>query len=234
MRKVLIIFIIIQLIFTVSCDHNSENIELESTTEKTLETVTPPQLTDEDYEYDDSDIRDIKYGYYYSLNELIDSGENYEIYSDADRTGYRYVIKDNFGDVIDEGYHDFSAFDISYEGNYLVLMYGYGGNQHNKRYYDVETGNVSRFFFKPVAVSDELIAYFRLSNEDEKRILVVQDIFDSSVYYKEIERDFAIRVVLDECEAEFLNDGKSLKLKYWVHENKQDIEKVEIFDLQIM
>lgn len=150
-------------------------------------------------------------------------GENFVIYTDQeDNPTYYYVVKDKNGEVIDRGCHNWrGSFDLSYHNGLLVLDYGYGGNSFDKRYYDISGTRVSSFFPSPVAESDRLVAYFEW--EDSKIKLVVRDIFDSTVFYKEINRDFSDAVFKQNYVGEFVENNTKLSLTYPV---KNSIEAV--------
>ena len=187
-------------------------------------------------------VSSLSKGYYYddygNLRSIFDTltvpyevKKNYEIYTnDADIANvYHYYVKDNSGNVIDEGYHHWrGSFKFSFKNNLLMLNYGFGGNYSwQERYYDVEDGRISRFYQTPLKTSDELIAYF--ITEDGKPVLVVQNIFDKNIYYKEIKRNFSMLVMHDTSPTEFLSKNKQLKISY--RSEPDDKVVTEIIDL---
>jgi len=88
---------------------------------------------------------------------------------------------------MDIGYHNRrDGFSFSTKDDFLVLNYGFGNILGQKRYYDVSNGRVSRFFSKPVQTQGELVAYLTKKGENENWGLVIQNMFDPAVYYKEI------------------------------------------------
>lgn len=172
--------------------------------------------------------QEIKWNYWSSFDVLIQQNKNYKVFADKQNTGYYYIVTDDNGNNLDEGYHSWRG-DIHFEEkeNLLILWYGFGFSSWQCRYYDVAKEKVSRFFWKPVQSSDKLIVYFK-TDEDEKITLIVQDIFDVDKYYKEIEREFSGMVIRDFCQAEFLDDNK-LRITYWI--NPDDVEITEIISL---
>lgn len=161
---------------------------------------------------------------------LFEKGNNYEVYTDEEQTGFHYFVMDNNGILMDEGYHNWrGSFSFNTVDNILQLNYGYGGNLWDERYYDVATGRVSRFFPRPLQTHGETVAYFAVT-QNEEIILTVQNMFDPSHFYKEFRRNFSDMVIRGECKAEFLNDGCQLKVTYW--KNPNDEEVMEIFELQ--
>ena len=116
-----------------------------------------------------------------------EQGDNYEIFSDEAKTSFRYNVMDNYGNMMDIGYHNRrDGFSFSTKDDFLVLNYGFGNILGQKRYYDVSNGRVSRFFSKPVHTHGELVAYLTKKGENEDWVLVIQNMFDPAVYYKEI------------------------------------------------
>lgn len=221
-KKVVFVLLLSCVCFLTSCSEKGDI----SVIDDNLSTPALPQNEQEEqaFEQTDKSVLAEKYSvnddgivinFLDTLDTLYKSDKNYTIYTDG--FSFRYTVEDNNGNVLDMGYHDYrGSFDLYYQGNLLVLNYGYGGNiGASERYYDVENGRVSSFFSNPIAVSDTRVAYFVYREQDEKNVLIVQDIFDSSEYYTEIERDFADGTVLYyNCEATFLDNGTRLQITY--------------------
>ena len=163
-----------------------------------------------------------------SVDVVCEEGDNYQIYTNAEETAYRYVVLDDNGETLDQGYHDWrggGSFDE--KDGILQLTYGYGGPLWDVRYYDTTRGRVSPFFSMPLATHGETVAYFSMGGAEI--LLVVQNMFDPATYYKEFDRDFSVTCVLGDCKPEFLQDGQQLKLTYWQLPNDEVV--TEIFDL---
>ncbi len=170
------------------------------------------------------------WNYLSTLDTPYKSAENYEIYTDDGQTGFYYVVKDKNGTRLDLGYHDSrGSFDLVYENGLLVLDYGYGGNAWDERYYDISASRVSRFFPSPEAVSDKLVAYF-VSESNGQIKLIVQDIFDSSAYYKEIVRDFSGDVFKVHFSGEFFDNNAKLKITYPVKDKEGSVTEEILLD----
>lgn len=151
------------------------------------------------------------------------TGENFTIYTDQDEIpNYYYIVKDKNGVVLDRGCHNGrGSFDLSYQNGLLVLDYGFGGSSFDKRYYDIGGSRVSPFFPSPVAESNSLVAYFVW--EDDQIKLIVQDIFDGAVFYKEISRDFSDFVLKQNYTGEFIENNTKLRLTYPVNNRTEPI-----------
>lgn len=166
------------------------------------------------------------WNYMNTLDISIEKGNNYEIFTDSAQTGYHYYVKDNDGNVIDEGYHDWrGSFGFEVRDDILELDYGHGGPVWQRRYYDVSNGRVSRFFEKPVQVNGELVAYFTLQGEEKNWVLIVQNMFDPAIYHKEIYRDFSLFVYTMPSTAEFIDNGRKLRVIYWIKPDDKMIEE---------
>lgn len=219
--KLSIIVILAVMCSMFGCTSKEIYNSMESSTSSLLSSLSQEYTVDKD---------GYVWNYFSTLDELYQKGKNYEIYSDKVKTGFHYYVKDNDGNVIDEGYHDWrGSFGFNEKDGILELDYGFGGPLWQRRYYDLSNGRVSRFFSKPLQTSGELVAYFKTKGENQDIILVVQNMFDSSKYYKEFERDFSTAVITGQSTAEFINDNKQLKINYWINPN--DKEVTETIDL---
>ena len=90
-----------------------------------------------------------------------------------------------------------------------------------KRYYDVDGSRISRFFHRPVAESDRLVAYFIEENGQYK--LIVQDIFDATVFYQEIVRNFSDAVVKLNYTGDFIENNTKLRITYPVNNHAESV-----------
>lgn len=169
------------------------------------------------------------WNYLDTLNVIYESGANYEIFTDDDKTCFYYRVLDNIGSTIDEGYHDWrGSFSFEEINDMLVLNYGFGSSQWQQRYYDVESGRVSRFFQNPIQISNELVAYFTYMSDEI--VLIIQNMFDPAIYHTEIRRNFSDFVIKNQCSAEFLEDNGKLKITYWIKPNDEEVtEVIELF-----
>lgn len=176
------------------------------------------------------DENGIVMNYIDTLDIIYEEDDNYVIYTDEIQSGYQYYVKNDDGALIDEGFHTWrGSFGFDRKDGILVLDNGFGGPSWHRRYYDTASGRVSRFFYKPVQTSNELVAYFTSKGEDATIVLVVQNMFDPAVYYKEFQGNFSGMVFRDHSTGEFLDNDTKLKVHFWTEPN--DEEATEIFDL---
>lgn len=159
--------------------------------------------------------------------KLIEENQNYKIYTDKSGLNYFYNVYDNSGECIDRGFHIREVrFEITDE--ILSVRMGFGTYSFNCRYYNLNTSQISRFYDNPLEISGNYIAYFKSKNNGDI-VLVAQDIFDKTVYYKEFERNFSPMVLNVYSETEFINNNKQLKISYPVNQSNEII--TEIIDL---
>lgn len=150
--------------------------------------------------------------------------KNYIIKTSADFAGDFYEIYDNYGNLLDKGFHGWrGGFDITKENDIITLEYGFGGtNVHPKyRLYDAQKGIASRYFQGPIAVNGTLIAYFTVS--EEKAVLVVQDAFDVERKYEEFSGKFDRFILMKIHEISFSEDGTQIYIKHCETNNESNI-----------
>ena len=168
-----------------------------------------------------------KYNYNFSDNNLnsqkvndyrieYKKSKNFIIYTDENKTGFVYIIIDNYGREIDSGFHNYRGnFDIYEKSGLLVLEYGFGGNSWQEKFYDVELGRASQYFQNPLDVYNEVVAYFEIDSTDTEIYLVIQNIFEPSIYYEKILWEYSSSVFRHQPEATFIDNGTKLKISYY-------------------
>lgn len=217
-KKIMILFFAFVCIFITSCSGNnvSQDDAKDAVISVTQNIATDTtEIYENEYELLDADV-------------LYKSNKNFKIYTNASETIFCYYIYDNNGGLIDIGYHDWrGSFDIWMDDTVLVLEYGFGGSSWYRRYYDTEQGMVSRYFYKPVATYQDLVAYFTTSKEGIIT-LIIQNMFDTTDYYLEINRKFSDLVIKDQCEAEFINEGTQLLITYWIADDEAVSEIIDL------
>ncbi len=170
--------------------------------------------------------------FYASLDLLVERDKNYIVYSNELGRDEHYSVFDNKGNLLDDGYSPYGVKFIK-NGNYLEMQYYTNASELNKIcYYDLELGKVSRYFTNSLGSSNGLVAYFSKSVDDDI-VLVVQDAFDESEYYKEIKRDFSERVFKEMYPVRFLNNNLMIEFSYWsLFNNKITTEIVNLDNIQ--
>ena len=156
-------------------------------------------------------------GNYFSLSTLNNPTGSYT---------YFLEVYDKDGNTV-LSYEDSSIYVYEIQVNdqeTLVSIY-YG---HEKNYfYNVLENRFSEPFYgeNVLAVSGRLIAY--VSEEENEKCIVVQDIFDTGRFYQSYDHE---AVKHDTPSAWFSQDGKSITLKYRLADAKNDTTKVLCFE----
>ena len=159
-----------------------------------------------------------------TFDEITEKDKNFLIYKSKEHAGNFYEIFDNYGNFLDDGYHGYRGrFNISKKDNIVQLEYGVSGTNvfSTYRFYDIEKSKVSRYFEGPIAISNNLIAYCVF----DKKVLIVQDIFDIDKTYKKLTFDFNDQIFLNFNEMYFSNDGKNIIISYY--DGNSDYQLVE-------
>ena len=220
--RICMIFFVFTLLSLTACRNEVQHQEYEPKTEETSATDTISEKYNISYD-------GYVMNYFRTFDILYEKDDNYELYTDEGIYGFKYIVISDGGDTLDYGYWQSCYFH--YNGDILVLNYDVTpGNLWYERYYDVSNCLVSRFFPRPVAQSGRMVAYFVYDSDNNRSFLIVQDVFDSSKFYVEIERDFSDFVIKDYAEAEFLENNTKLKISYWINPNDEYV--TEIIDLK--
>lgn len=167
---------------------------------------------------------------FYSAPLFID--KDYEVYdlSMNNRPVYQYFIFKNgderWPNILDQGVI-YACPAMSYTNGLLKMNLRIVSDSVDIcKFYDIENGLESRWFTNPMIENGKLIVYPDEPPYSKK--LIVQDIFDKSKYYLEIERNEAYMNIY----AEFVDDGKRLRITYGVVQEDMIIkEKTETLDL---
>lgn len=146
--------------------------------------------------------------------EIIDSGKYYRIYKlNTNQTGYDIYNAD--GAIVLSEKTDRPLEVNMINDDIINIEIGMGTGIAIHTYYSVGENVFSQEFTYVLSNLDELIAYIDVSEENplENRKIIVQNIFDKSLFYKEFQLDFS-NVDTPVIEAKFSNDGRNLQLTY--------------------
>ena len=196
-----------------------------------FDSVNENDTTDVIEETEDQEESNILYLEPGCFNKLIAEEKNFRVFSAESDKGFYYEILDNNGSVFDEGFCSWKYNGLMYlDENTLCLKYGTGGmGMFAAKYFDLHNRRVSRTFYSPWGAENDLVAYF-ISKEDQN-ILVVQDIFDPSGYYKEFYSDsFGLSIYTDRGAVEFDFEKQQITVMYSLYPNYEDT--VITFDLR--
>lgn len=163
--------------------------------------------------------------------QIIDSGKYYRIYKENDNQ-VRYEIYNPEGKIAlsEKTDRPIEINMISDDTIDIGIDMGTGITIH--KYYNANENIFSGEFTNVLTNSDKLIAYIEVSKETpfENRKVVVQNIFDKSLFYEEFKLDFS-NVDTPVIEAKFSKDGACLLLTYLSGEKQTQTS--EILDLTV-
>ncbi len=216
MKKLImcVALILILGIFLIGCK-NSEAPSADETTE----------LTEDTQETEELELSPQLFGL------QLDDKDNFTLYASDYMMGFFYEIRDNKGRLMDEGYCQWPMETLEYASEDLLFMQYDSADpgQFRQKYFDVENGRVSKTFETPWGISDHLIAYF--VERDKQYVLVVQDMFDPSTFYKEFTSDtFDKAIHAKRGSVEFGENNESITVNYYLFPNFE--EATITFDLK--
>ncbi len=158
-----------------------------------------------------------------SIFTLCEVSDNYELYYGDIASGYYFKIYNQNAELMDSGNYK-STTDISKVHGWIQLWYSVGMSNRMVKYYDVENGRVSQLFNNPLAVCEELVVYTNIVNDSD--CFVVQNIFDSNVYYQTFAMDPVPASVLG-FEAEFI-DNTHIQVSYMIENDEVYTTVIEL------
>lgn len=157
--------------------------------------------------------------------QIIDSGKYYRIYKENDNQ-VRYEIYNPEGKIALSKKTD-RPIEINMIGDNIIdIGIGMGTGITIHKYYNANENIFSQDFTNVLSDSDKLIAYIDVPKENplENRKVIVQNIFDKGLFYKEFQLDFS-NVDTPVIEAKFSKDGTSLQLTYLSGEDQTQISE---------
>ena len=115
-----------------------------------------------------------------------------------------------------------------YPDNIVQVRVGAGTNAGNYWFYDIENGQVSDTFSNISAIKDRIIAYMDFVDDDVR--LIVRDMFDEEIYYKDFDINFSNLVILESIllDVDFL-DNDRIQVKYLSGTEREEVtETIEL------
>lgn len=156
-----------------------------------------------------------------------EKGQYYEIYdvTKHNKPQIQYFVFDNDHEIMDYGVQNRMEPYISMKDGIIEFLVPGGTSWHDNKYFDPKNKLISEWFPFPFATYKTLVVY--MGDIDGRKMLIVQDMFDKSKYYRTFERDFTL--MSNPVAAEFINDGKQLRITYKTQTDQR--EATEILDL---
>ena len=158
--------------------------------------------------------------------EIVDSGKYYCIYQEY-ITRVSYEIYDSQGKVVLSETTDRPLKINMVNDDTLDISIGFGTGIVSHQYYSVDKNVFSQEFLYVLSNSDELVAYIDIPEEKpfENRKVVVQNIFDKNIFYKDFQLEFS-HVDTPVIDATFSKDGTALQLTYLSGEERTQTSTV--------
>lgn len=155
--------------------------------------------------------------------EIIDSGTYYRIYK-GNINQVCYDIYNTEGEIVLSEKTDRPLKINMINDDIIDIEIGMGTGITIHKYYGVGENIFSQEFQYVLSNLDKLIAYIDVQTEKpfENRKVIVQNIFDKRLFYKEFQLDFS-NVDTPVTEALFSKDGTSLQLTYLSGEEQTQI-----------
>ena len=163
-------------------------------------------------------------------NTIIDSEEFYCIYKNNGTQVYYNIYNKNGEIVLNETTeHPLKINMLSDDIVNIEIGMGTGITTH--KYYNIEKNIFSKEFSYVISDFEELVAYIDISKENplENRRIIVQNIFDDKLFYKEFQLEFS-NVDTPVIDSTFSNDGTSLTVTYLSGEKQMEISEVLYLD----
>jgi len=169
-----------------------------------------------------------------SLEVVLQTDKHFRIIQPADLPSWylRYEVLNRYGAVVDYFVTSRPAWIEYVTESLLEVGWSAGIMTRVVRFYSIENDIFSEFFITPFFIKDEIIAEMRL-HDDGDWILAVQNIFDSSTFYKEFSfrgLSFSADPFSHVVNIEYWGDDR-IKITYWSDEDRA--ERYAIFDLLI-
>lgn len=157
---------------------------------------------------------------------LIDSGDYFKLYDDT--LSETYEIYNSQGELVrTETTDDLISITMLNE-SILDISIGKGTGITQHTYYDAEQNIFSTEFSYVICTDGELIAYIGLSEDGaDNKSLIVQNIFNKEVYYKEFKGAFdeVDTYELASVDGEFSKDLSTFTVHYYQNNRQNQLTK---------
>ena len=155
--------------------------------------------------------------------ETIQKDKHFKVIGNNESRIYEYTIYDSKGNAVDHGDVKNRPPTITYiSGNIIEIRFNNSIYADTCKYYNIKANTFSNFFLTPFLVTDKKIVYYDGKN------LIVQDIFDKKVFYKEFPIDMIPTGPPEYIK--FIDNGQKLKMKYMRESDNQ--YETQTFDLE--
>ena len=162
---------------------------------------------------------------------LLESSPHFRLYQTSERAGqdYRYDIFNSNGELVLSQTMRRMQPQIRYiNDNVLQIHRSAGTGVWQMQFYSIQADMLSEVFESPFVITDKLIGYVRWYNDALS--LVVQDLFDTEVYYNEFFIEGLERISTPINSIEYLGNNR-IEVTYMAQINENWIETTTILEL---
>ena len=155
---------------------------------------------------------------------IIKSDKHFFIVGDDESRIYEYTIFDAKGKIVEKSRVERVLPTILYISDNIIAICFHGGTYANLcKYYNIDRNIFSDEFWNPFLVADGQIVYL----DGIAQQLIVQDIFDTGVFYKEFPIDMIFTGPPESIE--LIDNGRRLMMTYMRLSDYED--ETAVFDL---
>lgn len=158
--------------------------------------------------------------------ELVSQNEHSCLFYNDETYTYSFEVYLKSGELLaDESIPATSVVLEELSDSIVQVRAGAGTNAANYWFYDIESGQISDTFSNISAIKEQKIVYMGFVGEDIR--LIVRDIFDEEIYYKDFDRDFSNLAILESVllEAKFL-DNDRIQIKYLSGTEQEEVTEI--------
>ena len=126
------------------------------------------------------------------IETLVAEGDNFKVYEyryEADDPSFKVKIYDSAGELINEAGPIYYRPTVIQSDDLIAIRSATGFSFLSEFYYDISSDLFSEVFPSPIRLENRLVLY--MTESDDEPALIVQDKFDTDVYYKEFRFDFS-------------------------------------------
>ena len=166
----------------------------------------------------------------YNGEYVLEYGPHFRIFQTTDlpRWYIHYEVFNQRGEIVRSFTATRTAWIEYISDNVLEIGISAGTEVRMVQFYSVLDDKLSDVFDTPFVITDERIGYLRW--RDDSLVLVVRDIFDAQVYYKEFSIEYLARTSSPIHDIKYLGDG-TIKVEYWARIGEGFYEKSIVLPL---
>lgn len=222
MKKYLFVFIVVIILTGCSkqsIDISNDTATLNESNSQSTDFISETYVDTKEIEYTEaieSYGHEIPQSCRLTNPEIISEEKNYSIIK-GDGFKFCICLYDNVGTLVLEKYTGIHCPQVHNIGNDIIdISVGVGTGIIYHGYYSISRNLISEAYDYVIASSDKFVAYIALGEGDvllKNRMVVIRDIFDKELYYKEVWLNFD-NIHIPVISASFNDDNSALEITY--------------------